>query len=87
MALYDFPGFFDTSLRLSDKEIEKTVKTTVAECLSDEYEFLGFIVTVSLEDEINHHLSDINRITQIFGHGICPNIILAVTHCDELSVV
>ena len=86
MAIVDFPGFLDTNLALSDEEITQHVKTIVAECLSDEYVFYGFIVAVSLEDEINHHITNINRLTQILGGGIQSNIIIAVTHCDEMSV-
>lgn len=66
----DFPGNLDTSLQVSDAVIAEQVKAYVAECLSDSFEFLGFIVTVSLEEEVNHHLSDINRLTQVFGTGI-----------------
>ena len=62
MAIVDFPGFLDTNLALSDDDIVQYVKTIVAECLCDEYELYGFIVTVSLDDEINHHMTNINRL-------------------------
>ena len=43
-------------------------------------------MTVSMEDEINHHLTNINRLTRILVGAISAKIVLAVTHCDELSV-
>lgn len=87
IELIDLPGFCDSRLKVSDKEIQLMIKNSIMECLQNDVEFKGFIVVESIRNDVSKLNLSLERLFNVAGVNSKPSILVLINKIDYLNVV
>ena len=86
IILVDLPGFYDTRLHLSEKEILKSTKIKMLECLAKGIEIKGFLIFESIASELLTLPNCFEKLSRILGVQ-AMNSSIVIANKNDMSPV